>query len=152
MHFNDPNHRRVDVIADASGATTCPSGSSNLDVGVSGLAGVNVAMTVGYNVSGTLTPTPGKSLPSGMWAYLRPQSGSCMSTVGVSVGADGTYSTPAVLAGSYVVYFEIDNVSCTVSWISSALMESECVAPGTPITITSSSISGLNGQLPSDWP
>jgi serine/threonine-protein kinase len=151
--FNDPNDRRASVYALADGATTCytPDKFHYLDVGDLGLAGVNVAMTVGYHVSGTLTPASGKSLPSGMQVYLFTSDNSC-GAGGASVGADGTYSSLAILAGSYAVEFMPSTRGTSLCWTASALIPSACPGGGTPVTITASSIGGINGQLPSDWP
>jgi len=59
------------------------------------------------------------------------------------MNADGTYSTGVLPAGTYDL--EIDNGSTWVYWSSSGLTTG---GTPTPITISSSDVGSINGQLP----
>jgi hypothetical protein len=60
------------------------------------------------------------------------------------MNADGTYSTGVLPAGTYDLM--IDNGSTSVYWSSSGLTTDQSSA--TPVTISSSDVGGINGQLP----
>ena len=143
--WEDPSGRRAPVRLTAGGASPFPNDNYHVDVGGSTVSGIDAAMPLGGRVTGTLTPAPGKSLPaqvtitpiwlSGGWGWY-PWDG--------QMNADGTYSTGVLPAGTYDLM--IDNGSTSVYWSSSGLTTDQSSA--TPVTISSSDVGGINGQLP----
>jgi serine/threonine-protein kinase len=142
--WEDPAGRRAPVRLTAGGASAFPSDNYHVDVGGSSMSGISAAMPLGGRVTGTLTPAPGKSLPAqvNIIPFLV-SSGSGWWPWEGEMNADGTYSTGVLPAGTYDL--EIDNGSTWVYWSSSGLTTG---GTPTPITISSSDVGSINGQLP----
>ena len=139
-------NNRVSVYYTPHGASIWDLPEPQIDVGSSGASGIDVTVPLGYSISGTLTPATGKSPPHDAGLVL-------FSTQGTGELGSGdwrnvtTYSTQPIPPGSYIVAFWNENNSSQwVYWSSSGLTSDRNSA--TPVTISSSSISGIDGQLP----
>jgi hypothetical protein len=142
----DPSGRHAPVQLTAGGASAFPNDNYRVDVGGSTVSGIDAAMPLGRRITGTLTPAPGKSLPSDVW--ITPfwvTGGWGWYNWECAMNSDGTYST-VLPAGTYYVNFEDESTYQSVWWSSSGLTTDQGSA--TPITISSSDVGGIDGQLP----
>ncbi len=143
--LHDPSGRRAEGSYTPAGLRVWSTYSASIefDVGSSGVSGIDIALPLGYRVSGTLTAALGKS-PNALPCLCESKGQDC--TGGWELAGGGTYSTPPVPAGVYVVKIYNFDTGDYVYWSSSGLVAG--IGSATPITITSSSISGIDGQLP----
>jgi eukaryotic-like serine/threonine-protein kinase len=148
LEFFDRSRHRAEVFWKAGGAVFGdPSSWPKFSVGNSDVSGMDVAMPLGYRVTGTLTPAPGTSLPT-VWAHLCQSSDGTCSFDSDPMSADGNYHTDWVPAGTYVLEINAGYQPGSVQtfwWSSSGL--TTVASSATPITI-SSDISGIDGQFP----
>jgi serine/threonine-protein kinase len=151
--FSDPAGQRAYVRYTSAGIMISDdySALAEFDVAASGASGINVAIPLGYRVSGTLTAAPGNVTPTNIQVGLCPPNGGGSTAVGctnaVLLKGGGTYSVAnAVPAGDYVL--EVINADTWqyVYWSTSGLVAD--MGSATIITITSSGIGGIDGQLP----
>ena len=145
LYFIDQSDQRAMVSYTPSGASNC-SGYF-FAVGASNISGMNISIPRGYQVSGTLTPAPGGSLPGSVRASLiePSQQYEC----GGWSGNDGTYSSSPVPTGIYILGFQNQTTGDWVYWSPSGLTADRNSAA--TISIPSSPSSGFDGQLPADW-
>jgi serine/threonine-protein kinase len=148
--FEDYESRRYAMVAWTSAGADINGASAlaQFDVSNSSMSGIDVAMPLGYRVSGTLTPSPGQSLPSEASVFLcRVSDGACPNSL--PMASDGTYSTYPVPAGVYrAAVWATYGSSQKEAWWSSSGQWTTDMKSATPITITSSAITGIDGQLP----
>jgi hypothetical protein len=143
--LDDPSGHRAEGTYTPSGLWVWSTYSADIefDVGATGVAGIDSILPLGYLVTGTLAPTPGNS-STGQPTLCEPTGKDC--TGGWFLEGAGTYKTPPVPAGTYVLKIYTVSGGQSVYWSSTGLVAD--LASATPITITSASVSGINGQLP----
>ena len=143
-NFADLSGQRTMVFYGSGSGTTCSASQQSIDVGASDVSGIDVAMPLGYQLSGTLTSAPGKSLPPFVIVYVERSDGSCPGWSGNPIGADGSFYLSDLAPGVYII--KIVSGEQSVYWSSSGLVAD--IGSATPVTMTGSSVGGIDGQLP----
>jgi hypothetical protein len=141
VSFYDSSEKHAAVYWKPGGYEICSV--TGFDVGSSGASRIDVAMPLGYFIEGSLSPAPGKSLPSNIGASV------CGSANVRQASSSGAYQLGPVPAGVYTLSIVKYDTGQIVYWSSSGLTADLNAA--TRITI-SSTTGGFDGQIPSDWP
>ncbi len=110
-------------------------------------SGVDAAMQLGGNVSGTVTAATGGAALSGVCVTLFPAATAAAGTGGLYGGctdSSGKFSSPSVAAGNYVVQFVDNTGSYTSQYFKGATTE----ATATTVSVTQgNTASGINAAL-----
>jgi hypothetical protein len=147
IEFSDPSFNHVGGYYSTAGPTTDPGSATTITVGPNA-TGKDIQLPLAYHISGTVSGSAGPiaNLSVVCWSATRD-----LSCGEASTDTDGHYDIGGLPAGSYVLSFNLDGWPLVEGYYGGYIGASGYTptrAGASPITISDSSRTGIDIQLP----